>query len=285
MEMRLANCYLCGCDNSVDVEGTVRDLPSIAIKKCVNCGLVFLENTDHIHEDFYKNSEMHGVQPIDMNEWLSECEADDLRRFKSLKPNICDRRVLDFGCGAGGFVQKASGIAAVVQGVEVENRVRDFWRGKLSIRNCLKKCEKQWDLITAFHVFEHLKDPRSTLIELAEYLSLKGKIVIEVPNANDALLNLYNCQEFRAFTYWSQHLYIFDSNTIALLVSQAGLKLDKIQFIQRYPVSNHLYWLSEGEPGGHEKWSMLNSSHLSKAYEKQLAAVGMTDTLSVEISC
>ena len=48
--------------------------------------------------------------------------------------------------------------------------------------------ERKYDLITAFHVIEHLQDPRKILENLKEFLSLEGFIVVEVPSASDALL-------------------------------------------------------------------------------------------------
>lgn len=56
--------------------------------------------------------------------------------------------------------------------------------------------------------------------------------------------------------------------------------MEFIKHIQRYPLSNHLYWLSQGKPGGHVKWGeFLDSKTLSNAYEAQLASLGATDTL------
>ena len=136
-----------------------------------------------------------------------------------------------------------------------------------------------YDLITAFHVIEHLPDPLQVLKSLAEKLSLNGQIIIEVPNSEDALLTLYDCDAFQHFTYWSQHLFLFNSNNLNLLARKAGLKVKAIQHIQRYPLSNHLHWLSKGMPGGHKAWSFIDSPELNNAYVNALAAIGKTDTL------
>ena len=57
---------------------------------------------------------------------------------------------------------------------------------------------------------EHLADPRGTLVQLAQHLRPHGRIVVEVPSSADALLTLYDCDAFRRFTYWSQHLFLFE---------------------------------------------------------------------------
>ena len=50
--------------------------------------------------------------------------------------------------------------------------------------------EGGYDLITAFHVVEHLPDPRKVLREMTEHLSDNGMIVIEVSSSEDALLTM-----------------------------------------------------------------------------------------------
>ena len=73
---------------------------------------------------------------------------------------------------------------------------------------------------------------------------------------------------------------LLESNTLNFLAKKAGFEVEFIKHIQRYPLSNHLYWLSFNKPGGHEKWEgFLDSKELNLAYENQLAALGTTDTL------
>ena len=124
-----------------------------------------------------------------------------------------------------------------------------------------------------------MPDPLQVLKLLAEKLSSNGQIIIEVPSSEDALLTLYDCDAFQRFTYWSQHLFLFNSNNLNLLARKAGLKVKAIQHIQRYQLSNHLHWLSKGKPGGHKAWSFIDSPELNNAYANALAAIGKTDTL------
>ena len=134
-------------------------------------------------------------------------------------------------------------------------------------------------MITAFHVVEHLEDPRQTLRELMKKLNPQGRLVIEVPNSDEALLTLYENNNFQKFTYWSQHLFLFNFNTLTQLANQAGCSVVSVQQYQRYPLSNHLYWLSHGLPGGHKKFNFLDSDLLNQAYGNSLAAIGKCDTL------
>ena len=135
-----------------------------------------------------------------------------------------------------------------------------------------------------FHVLEHLPDPKAILSELSEMLADGGQIIMEVPNADDALLTLYNNEPFSNFTYWSCHLFLYTAKTLEMLFNQMNLKVNYIKQIQRYPLSNHLYWLANGKPGGHQKWHFLDSPELHAAYEKTLTSIDKCDTIMTSIS-
>lgn len=273
------SCYLCQSSQFTARKGEVRDVPGIQIVECCNCGLVSLSAMDHIAPGFYENSGMHGAEPTLMDVWLKETEWDDQRRFDLVKAMLPNKRLLDFGCGAAGFLQRARNLAAEVAGIELETRVRDYWAGQINIVPSVDAAGGGYDLITAFHVIEHLSEPRAMLASLAGLLNPKGRMVVEVPSANDALLTLYDCDAFQRFTYWSQHLFMFNASTLEMLARQAGLRVVTVQHYQRYPLSNHLYWLSQGGPGGHQRWAFLDTPELANAYASTLAALGKTDTL------
>ena len=276
-------CYLCGKLGFSPREGVVRDNPELEIRECSSCSLVYLSTNGHIREGHYEASGMHGELPPSMEVWLKDAEADDKRRFQMLLPSLVNKSLLDFGCGAGGFMNLAKTVASEVTGVELEERVTKHWGSHMKIHTGLDQVDEKFDIVTAFHVVEHLTDPIEVLRQLGHCMSRGGRMVIEVPSANDVLLTLYKCADFQRFTYWSQHLFLFNTRTLQLLVQQAGLKLLAIQQVQRYPLSNHLYWLSRGEPSGHKFWSFLNSTELHAAYTASLSALGMCDTLVAHI--
>jgi 2-polyprenyl-3-methyl-5-hydroxy-6-metoxy-1,4-benzoquinol methylase len=273
------NCYLCEATSFSTRKGEVRDNPSLQIIECNNCGLVFLSDDSHIKKDFYANSGMHGEKPISMEAWLKETEWDDLRRYKMLRSALPNQTLLDFGCGAGGFLSMASSLTETATGIELEARVINHWKGKINIVKNIDGVGGGYDLITAFHVMEHLSDPLKILKALAKKLSASGQMVIEIPSSEDALLTLYGCEAFQHFTYWSQHLFLFNANTLEMLARKAGLKVLAIQHVQRYPLSNHLHWLSKGKAGGHKYWGFLDSPEMANAYANTLASLGKTDTL------
>ncbi|CAN1534414.1 AdoMet_MTases domain containing protein [Methylophilaceae bacterium] len=273
------SCYLCGSDSFHLRKGQVRDAPHLSIHECDDCGLVYLSSFTHIQAEHYETSGMHGAEPITIEKLLRITEEDDLRRYEMLKSVLTNKKVLDFGCGSAGFLAKARYSAESIAGVEIERRMMQYWKGEINIYSDLNSAGGGYDLITAFHVVEHLKNPREIIQQLLSKLNPQGRLVIEVPNSDDALLTLYECDDFQKFTYWSQHLYLFNISTLTKLAEQAGGRIVSVQQHQRYPLSNHLYWLSYGLPGGHQKFNFIDSDLMNQAYKSSLAAVGRCDTL------
>ncbi|TLT04541.1 class I SAM-dependent methyltransferase [Aliarcobacter cibarius] len=272
-------CNLCNSQNYKKRKGTVRDNKNLEIFECCDCGLVFLSEDEHINESFYENSNMH--QSFDFYKWRNETLVDDTRRFEFLKNSLVNKKVLDFGSGNGGFLELTKNISKKVLGVELEKAIIPFYKDEnIPLENSLDNISDKFDIITSFHVIEHIKEPLKILDKLKNLLEDNGKLIIEVPNANDALLTIYENEAFSNFTYWSCHLYLYTQHTLNLLAKQSGFEVEFIKHIQRYPLSNHLYWLSKNKPGGHERWGgFLDSKELNQAYENQLATLGATDTL------
>lgn len=94
---------------------------------------------------------------------------------------------------------------------------------------------------------------------------------------------MYKSDSFADFTYWECHLFLYNNETLKRMVEKAGYRINFIKQIQRYPLSNTLYWLSNGIPGGHVQWSMIQDSALDKAYGDLLSRLGCADTIIAEL--
>ena len=129
----MIKCYLCNSTSFKTRKGVVRDVPDLEILECAGCGLVTLSSLEHIQAGFYEKSGMHGEALVPIDIWLKETDGDDQRRFEMLKVALANKKVLDFGCGAGGFLVKAQALAAHVAGIELEQRVQTHWAGRLAI--------------------------------------------------------------------------------------------------------------------------------------------------------
>ncbi|MBK1992469.1 class I SAM-dependent methyltransferase [Campylobacter sp. 2018MI35] len=204
-----------------------------------------------------------------------------------MKNKLIGKDILDFGSGHGQFLIQAKPFAKSVTGVEIEEQVKPIYEQNniTLLRSLSEAIGGGYDIITAFHVIEHLQDPINILKELSTKLKENGKIIIEVPNGNDALLTIYKNKAFSEFTYWSPHIFLYNPHTLRKLGEKVGLKVEFVKCIQRYPLSNTLYWLSKGEPAGDKHWgNFIDNPILQNAYEQTLASLGATDTLIAQFS-
>lgn len=277
--LKLNQCFLCGGHEAEKIHHGVRGGAEIDVLKCKECGLVRLSDTVGDLDAFYASSGMRADESQDLEKIRLASRVDDERRFRYTERMIEGKRVIDFGCGDGGYLIRASQVAASVAGVELEHAMRKALNAEGMC--CFSSIQEagQADVITLFHVLEHLEDPLSYLKEFRNYLSPDGLMIIEVPNADDALLSLYDCKAFADFTYWICHIYLYTLSTLHLLFDKAQYEVVFMRQIQRYPLANHLFWLSQGAPGGHYKWSFLEDIESDTAYGNTLMRLGLADTI------
>lgn len=275
------SCPICNGLGNLIHKGT-RDNRLIDVYKCQKCGTKFLSKLERKND--YENGFMYGSQDlnnINIQERLKVFRPDDMRRCEMVKEICCGKSILDFGCGFGGFLDCISKVSSSCMGIELGKTERNYLNKKgIKCLKTIEECKELFDVITLFHVFEHLSDPRVWLIKLSEYLKDGGYLVIEVPNANDILLSLYDCRSFADFTYWSAHLYLYTIQSLTILIEGSErYDIASADQVQRYSIANHLMWLAKNEEGGHNKWKFLESKELNEAYLKKLHELQMCDTL------
>lgn len=277
-------CYICQSEDSETIHKGVRDNEKLDVLCCKNCGLVFLCDDSHIDSTFYEQGGMLGKK-VNLSKWIKNTYEDDRRRFLTYKKELRNKVVTDFGCGNAGFLNFAKTVCKKVYGLELQKDFYDYFKEcTLDVLRNIEDIPEKSDIITMFHVLEHIKDPSSLLKNLKSFLNENGKIIIEVPNSNDALIRLYNCRSFQDFVYWSCHLYVYEEKTLKQIVNNAGYKILKFKHIQRYGTMNHLHWLLKNKPGGHKKWSKFDFKVLNCIYSFILKLFKITDTMIIEIS-
>ena len=269
-------------ENIYEYFPTSRDRNDVSVLRCKESGVVFLDRTDHISNKHYENYTDYSYWANGgRTEAVNKAYTDDYRRAQQFFSLINHKVWLDFGTGAGGILDLLGKEAKKTYAIELQRscceKLKELEYAVFS--NIEEIPTSNLDVITLFHVFEHLVHPIETLKILRTKMSNKSKLIIEVPHANDALLTQYNCEAFKKFTFWSEHLILHTKESLKLFIENAGFRNVEVLGFQRYPLSNHFYWLANGKPGGHEKWAQLNSSEVEKAYSNLLNKLNMTDTL------
>ena len=144
----------------------------------------------HITNDFYENSQLYDNERPDTEDCSKKYACDSERQFQYLKPVLPKCRLLDFGCEIGGFLLKAREFTKIAHGVELETCLSSYYQSHgLTVFRNLSDIPKDirrkgYDIITMFHVLEHLPDPKLLLSQLGKILAHGGQIIVEVPNAD-----------------------------------------------------------------------------------------------------
>lgn len=110
------------------------------------------------------------------------------RNLRKLSVNE-NARLLDLGCGAGGFLKIAKRMGFSVVGCDFDEAVVNLCRAQnLDVRQggleVFSKSEDSFDAITMNQVLEHVVDPEKLIHECYEHLNKNGSIWIALPNPN-----------------------------------------------------------------------------------------------------
>lgn len=148
-----------------------------------------------------------------------------LRKLKWIEKKYPKKgNILDIGAGTGDFLNEAKKRGWKVHGIEpdAEARKRALEKGiKLSVNSHKFRSEK-FDVITMWHVLEHVYDLKSQIIELEHLLKKNGLLVIAVPNYKS-----YDAQYYKEF--WAaydvpRHLWHFSQESFKPLFSGNGFR-------------------------------------------------------------
>lgn len=174
--------------------------------RCGTCALVFSEPRDPVGPDWYARS-----SPLRASEERPE-PASDARFAFFLDADVPAGKVLDIGCGDGGFLSLAKAKGWDAAGVEHDARMVELARAKgidakaQDFEPYLKsRAAKEFAAVTLFDVLEHAAEPRDLVALIKPALRRGGHLAITVPN--DARPTLFGREDYdyppHHFTRWT----------------------------------------------------------------------------------
>ncbi len=138
-----------------------------------------------------------------------------------------ERSLLDFGAGTGDLLYAARQKGFDVAGVEpnAKARTRAMEKG-ITLFDELP-LGKKYQVITLWHVLEHLPEPEKTLENIRQLLHNSGTLFIAVPNFNSYDARYYG--KFWAAYDVPRHLWHFSKKSIHLLMENLGMEIKEIK--------------------------------------------------------
>ena len=176
------------------------------------------------------------------------------------KETFHNAKVLDYGCGAGEFLKHIENDVQTF-GYEPNDEARNFAQQKTKKTKFVNQItdidDNSLDVITLWHVFEHIENQEEILKIFSQKLKADGTLIIAVPNCTS-----YDAKHYKEF--WAaydvpRHIFHFSKKGMEKLMNNENWKLDKIKplHLDSYYISilsekykkNPLFWIFGGIHG------------------------------------
>ena len=211
------------------------------VVECKGCTLVFLnpmpseQQSKALYPESYLPHQAYKSAPNRLKMLLSKLSLPN----PNYEPQFSrPGRVLDIGCGSGGFLSQAKSRGWETFGVELnpsaaasgQNAGLDIFAG--SLREAAFK-DHFFDYIRLSHSLEHMVNPNETLAGIRRIIKREGKLFISVPNIAGLAPRVFG-------EYWWNlalpvHIFHYSPKTLSLLLENNGFDVIKVAFNSSYP--------------------------------------------------
>jgi len=147
-----------------------------------------------------------------------------------------DGRVLDIGCGNGGYLSILRDCGWEVYGIDFSEKAVRYANEKRKLANVkqakaddLNYPDNFFDLIAMNHIIEHLPNPKKALVGAKRVLKNEGVLTITTPNFASSNASIFSKNWFPLET--PRHLFLFEASTLNRMINNiGGLKITKIKY-------------------------------------------------------
>ncbi|MBU0636246.1 class I SAM-dependent methyltransferase [Candidatus Micrarchaeota archaeon] len=195
--------------------------------QCPSCGAVLvhpLPKTSELVQ--YYGSQYHQKPSL----FFSFIQKNRQGRFSGLKPG----KLLDVGCGSGTFLEAMHQKGWLCNGTEFSDSAKRFLNplqkkgidiqyGQLLD---LHFSQAPFDLITFWHVLEHLAEPQREIAFACKLLKKGGILFMAVPNIDSISFSIWKCNWFHLDL--PRHLTHFSPKNLSRILDQNGFEVIRI---------------------------------------------------------
>lgn len=238
----IINCPVCG-HNKFETRLSVKDYTvsseTFDIVECPQCSLRFTQQVpDETQIGRYYQSEEY-ISHTDSKKGLFNkvyqlvrgVALGSKRQLVEKYTNAQGKKMLDYGCGTGAFLQEMKQHGWAVTGMEPDpgaaQKAMELTSSDVKDPSALDSIEpSSFDAITLWHVLEHVHTLNETLDKLKQALKPGGFLFIAVPNYTSHDATFYK-------QYWAaydvpRHLYHFSPAAMKTLIDEHGLTMKNI---------------------------------------------------------
>lgn len=233
------DCPLCGNINT-SIAFSVKDhsisQEDFVLQKCISCSYLFTTPVPDLNAiGRYYASDVY-ISHTDSKKGLIEKLYQLVRKRtiagkRKLIASFMDRKngvILDYGCGTGAFLHEMKENGWATHGIEPDDGARakaeQLIGTAIGVPDDLNKLtDASCDVVTMWHVLEHVHDLHGTIREIKRVLTTNGKLFVAVPNHESYDAHYYG-------SHWAaydvpRHLHHFSPYAMKHLMEQHGLKI------------------------------------------------------------
>jgi 2-polyprenyl-3-methyl-5-hydroxy-6-metoxy-1,4-benzoquinol methylase len=237
---RLGKCQLCKSGrflNYAEITDHAVSREKFILCKCSDCELLFTNPrpTEDKIGPYYNFPEYysHEDKAKNLTQWIYQKVRNYSisRKVHFIKSLRKKGKLLDYGCGTGEFLKAAKNQGWQISGIEPNEKARARANLKLNekVKDSIEVLNKNsdFDVITLFHVLEHIHALRKTVKKILTHLKSDGYLIVAVPNATSWDAIKYG----KNWAGWDvpRHLYHFNAKSIQIFQTEFGLELKEIK--------------------------------------------------------
>lgn len=213
------DCQLCGANNLERFEVPEK----LLLWYCRGCDLY---QNGQLPEDSAYEAEYHSGYERNRDSKLKTASI----RLNRIAPLVkaAKPRLLDVGCSVGCVIEAANKRNWEGVGVDVSHDAVNSCNDRnLTSHHSngvhLPFEDNSFDVVTAWHVIEHVQDVRETLAEWRRVLRPGGVLAMETPDGSSPKVRIKGA-DYRKF-WAAEHTYTFSPKNLEQFVSEAGFQL------------------------------------------------------------
>jgi 2-polyprenyl-3-methyl-5-hydroxy-6-metoxy-1,4-benzoquinol methylase len=222
-------CILCDSQEIEIVSNKDRKGQALETGLCMGCGLVHSNplptqaELDSYYGKEYRQDYKQSIQPKPKH--ILRYAEGAVARIQQIMPYVKpESKILDIGSGGGEFLALCKRMNWQIEGLEPHHDYAKYTQTTYhvpTINATLEQApihEETYDIITIYHVLEHMRQPVEALMHMWQWLKPEGFLAIEVPN-----LSAHRHAPANRFHY--AHIFNFNPVTFKNALHKAGFTI------------------------------------------------------------
>lgn len=214
--------------------------------ECIECGCVWLNprpSEDDLKIIYPKNYYAYESDISALSKFAKN-NIDKIKMKKVLKKYNLFGNYLDIGFGDGRYLKIANKLgfnSGNIYGLDLratkDKNLHQFNLCYGRIEECNFFCESFFDLVTMFHVIEHVADVNLVVEKIGKILKKGGVLVLETPNISSIDAKLFKGKWWGGY-HIPRHWVLFDNITIRKLLERKGFFVEGFSY-----QTGHSFWM------------------------------------------